>query len=117
VRCDSLSLYVVLRFRRLALKPTSCPALEVVIHCTCLLGACFFALPPFSGARSVICHWAPCCQHVVMVQFFSFADPFDFGYCSLAQEMCFVVHYLPYFGWSLIVLPLSAFLPFQPFVY
>jgi hypothetical protein len=79
VRCDSLSLYVVLRFRRSLLYPTSCPALEVVIHCSCLLVACFFALPPFSGARSVICHKAPCCQHVVMIHclFFNFVEPFD----------------------------------------
>jgi hypothetical protein len=29
--------------------------------------------------------------------FFNFAGPFDFGCCSLVQEMSFVVCYLPYF--------------------
>jgi hypothetical protein len=93
--------------------------LEVPIHCTCLLGACFFASPPFSGARSVIRQSAPCYQNVVMVHclFFNFAEPLDFGCCSLAQKMSFVVHYLPYFRQWLITHPLSAFLPFQPFVY
>jgi hypothetical protein len=48
---------------------------------------------------------------------FHFAEPFDFGCCSLAQEISFVIHYLPYFKQWLITRPLSAFLPFQPFVY
>jgi hypothetical protein len=39
---------------------------------------------------------------------------FDFECCSLAQEMDFVDHYLPYFRQRLITHPLSAFLPFQP---
>jgi hypothetical protein len=85
----------------------------------CFLGACFFASLSFSGAKSVIHQLAPCCQHVVMIccLFFKFAEPFDFGCCSLAQEMSFVVCYLPYFSQWLFTCPLSAFLPFQPFVY
>jgi hypothetical protein len=50
---------------------------------------CFFASPPFSGARSVIHQLAPYCQHIVRVcwLFFNFTVSFDFGCCSLAQEM------------------------------
>jgi hypothetical protein len=68
----------------------------------CLLGACFFASPPFSGARSVIHQLAPCCQHDVLVHclFHNFS-----GCCSLAQEMTFVVLYLPYFRQWLIIHP------------
>jgi hypothetical protein len=62
--------------------------------------------------------WPPCCQHVVMFcwLFFNFAVSFDFRCCSLAQEMSFVDHYLPYFMQRLITHPLSALLPFQPFL-
>jgi hypothetical protein len=79
-------------------------------HCAGLLGACFFALPPFSGARSEIHQTDPCCQHVKMVccLFFNFAALFDFGCCSLAKEMSFVDCYLPYFRHWLITHP-SAF--------
>jgi hypothetical protein len=47
---------------------------------------------------------SPCCQHVVMVfcLFFNFVEPFDFGCCSLAQEISFVVMFLPYFRQWLI---------------
>jgi hypothetical protein len=45
--------------------------------------------------------------------FFNFATSFDFGCCSLAQEMNFVDHYLPYFRQWLITSLLSARLPFQ----
>jgi hypothetical protein len=48
---------------------------------------------------------------MVRCLFFNFAELFDFGCCSLAQEMSFVVHYL------LITCLLSAFLPFQLFAY
>jgi hypothetical protein len=53
---------------------------------------------------SVIRQPALCCQSVVMVccLFFNFAELFDFGCCSLAQEMSFVVHYLPHFRQWLI---------------
>jgi hypothetical protein len=54
---------------------------------------------------------------MVCCLFINFAEPFDFEYCSLAQEMIFVVHYLLYFRQWLITHPLSAFLPFQLFVY
>jgi hypothetical protein len=57
--------WLVLRFRRSALWPTN-SCLELGFHCVGLLGACFFALPPFSGARSVICQPAPCCQCVML---------------------------------------------------
>jgi hypothetical protein len=88
--------------------------LELGSHCVGLLGACFFVLPPFSGAMSVIFQLAPCCQCVVMVcwLFFNFAVSFDFGCCSLAQEMRFVDCYLPYFRQWVITGPLSALLPF-----
>jgi hypothetical protein len=49
--------------------------------------------------------------------FFNFAVLFDFGCCSLAQEMIFVDCYLLYFRQQLITCLLSAFLLFQPFVY
>jgi hypothetical protein len=69
-------------------------------------------LPPFLWARSVICQLAPYCQHVVMVRwlFFNFAVSFDFGCCSLAQEMSFVDCSLPYFKQR------KALLPFQPLI-
>jgi hypothetical protein len=115
VRYGSLSLHAVLRFRRLALWSTRCPALELAFHCSCLLGACFLALPPFSGTGSVIHQPCPCCQCVVMVHclFFNFVEPFDFGCRSLAQEMSFVVCYLPCFRQWLITCLLSVYLPFQ----
>jgi hypothetical protein len=70
----------------------------------------------FSGTRLVIHQLVPCCQCVVMVcwLFFNFAVSFDFGCCSLAQEMSFVDCYLPYFRQRLITGPLLALLPFQP---
>jgi hypothetical protein len=77
VRCGSLSLHAILRFRTSALSSTSCPALEVAFCCACLLGTCLFALPPFSGTRSMICQPPPCCQCVVMVHclFCNFSEP------------------------------------------
>jgi hypothetical protein len=55
-----------------------------------------------------------CCDGLLTNQFFNFAVLFDFGYCSLAQEMSSVDRYLPYFRQWLITCPLSALLPFQP---
>jgi hypothetical protein len=109
--CGSLSLYIVLRFWRSVPWFTSHPTLELGFYCVSLLGACFFALPPFSGARSEIRQLALCCQHVMLVcwLFLNFTVSFDFGCCSLAQEMCFVDHYLQ----QLITRPLPALLPFQ----
>jgi hypothetical protein len=46
--------------------------------------------------------------------FFNFAEPFDFGYCLLTEEMSFVDHYLPYFRQQLITCLLLALLPFHP---
>jgi hypothetical protein len=51
-----------------------------------------------------------CCDGL----FFNFARLFDFGCCSLAQEMNFVDCYLPYFRQWLMTHLLSAILPFQP---
>jgi hypothetical protein len=67
---------------------------------------------PFSGAGSVICQPT---LGVMMVHclFFNFVGLFDFGCCSLAQEMIFVIHYLPCFRQLLITCLLSTFLPFQ----
>jgi hypothetical protein len=45
--------------------------------------------------------------------FFNFAELFDFGWYSLAQEMSFVDRYLPYFKQWLTTCPLSSLLPFQ----
>jgi hypothetical protein len=50
---------------------------------------------------------------MVCCLFFHFVEQFDFGYCSLAQEMSFVDHYLPYFRQRLVTCPLLALLPFQ----
>jgi hypothetical protein len=50
---------------------------------------------------------------MVCCLFFNFAEPFDFGCWLLAQEMRFVIRYLPYFRQWLITHPLLAFLPFQ----
>jgi hypothetical protein len=113
--CGSLSLYVVLRFWNQLCSPPAVPALELGFHCAWLLGACFFALLPFSWARSVLCQPTPCYQPVVMVcwLFFNFAVLFDFGCCSLAQEIGFVDHYLPYFRQWLITCMLLVLLPFQ----
>jgi hypothetical protein len=69
---------------------------EVGFSLCLITGSHFFASPPFSGARSVLCQPAPCCQHVEMICWllFNFAVLFDFGCCSLAQEMSFVDCYL-----------------------
>jgi hypothetical protein len=56
-----------LRFRRSALWPTSHSALELGSHCVGILGGCYFASRPFSGARSEIHQLALCCQHVMLV--------------------------------------------------
>jgi hypothetical protein len=108
---SSLSeIWLVLRFQRSALWPTSCSALELGFHCVGLLGAYFFALRPFSGASSEIHQPALCFQHFMLVcwLFFNFAILFDFGCCSRVQEMSFVNCYLPYFSQWLITCPLSA---------
>jgi hypothetical protein len=52
-----------------------------------------------------------CCDGLLFV--FNFVELFDFGCCSLAQEMTFVVHYLPYFRQWLITHPVSVLLPFH----
>jgi hypothetical protein len=49
---------------------------------------------------------------MVCCLFFSFVGQFGFGCCSLAQEMSFVILYLPCFGEWLIACLLSAFLSF-----
>jgi hypothetical protein len=53
-----------------------------------------------------------CCD--VLLIFFNFAVSFDFGCCSLDQEMSFVDHYQLYFRKWLITCLLSAVLPSQP---
>jgi hypothetical protein len=53
-----------------------------------------------------------CCDSLLIV--FQFALSFDFGCCSIAEEMNFVYHYLTYFRPRLIIHPLSACLSFQP---
>jgi hypothetical protein len=81
-------------------------------------GGLFLCLAPFlwgkPGDLSATSLLSACCDGLL---FFNFAEPFDFGCCSLAQEMSFVVRYLPCFRQWLITCPLLAFLPFQPFVY
>jgi hypothetical protein len=50
---------------------------------------------------------------MVCCLFFNFAVSFDFGCCSLAQEMSFVDCYLPYFRLQLVTCLLLALLLFQ----
>jgi hypothetical protein len=97
---------LVLRFWRSALWLTNYPALELGFHCVGLLGACFSASCPLSGARSEIPQLAFCCQCVMLVcwLFFNFGILSDFGCCSVAQEMSFVDCYLLYFRQRLIIL-------------
>jgi hypothetical protein len=65
---SSLSqVWFVLRFWRSAAWPISHPALDLGFCCVGLLGACFFASCPFSGAQSEIYQPAPCCQCVMLV--------------------------------------------------
>jgi hypothetical protein len=59
--------WLVLRFQRSGLWPTNCPSLELCFCCVGLLEACFFALYPFSEARSEICQLTLCCQRVMLV--------------------------------------------------
>jgi hypothetical protein len=49
----------------------------------------------------MFCQPHPCCQHVVIVRFlfFNYVELFDFGCCSLAQQMSFVQ--MPCFSSSL----------------
>jgi hypothetical protein len=49
---------------------------------------------------------------MVCCLFFNFVEKIDFGCCSLAQKMIFVIWYLPCFRESLITCLPSAFLPF-----
>jgi hypothetical protein len=53
-----------------------------------------------------------CCDSLLIV--FQFAVFFEFGCCSLAQEMRFLNHYLPYFRQWHITCLLSTLLPFHP---
>jgi hypothetical protein len=77
-----------------------------------LLGTSFFALHPLSGKSSEIRQLALCC-YANLLTVFNFPMSFDFGCCSLAQEMSFVDHYLPYFMQQLITSSLLALLSFQ----
>jgi hypothetical protein len=67
--------------------------------------------------QEVIHQLAPCYQCIVMVcwLFFNFVVSFDFGCCSLAQEMSFVDCYLPYFRHLPTVSPsvFSAFIYYK----
>jgi hypothetical protein len=117
VSSSSSEVWLVLRFWRSALCFTShsvlssgfSPALQLGFLCIGLLGACSFALPPFSRERSEISQLAPCCQCVMLfADCFSILELFDFVSCSLAQEIGFVDHYLPYFRQWLVICPLST---------
>jgi hypothetical protein len=112
---SSLSeVWLVLRFQRLALWPTSHPALELSSYCVGVLGACYFAhtLSQGQGQSSINQ------LHVVRSLFwfcwlfFNFLILFDFGCNSLVQQISFVDCYLPYFRQQLISCLLSAHLPF-----
>jgi hypothetical protein len=74
-------------------------------------GGLFLCLTPFFWGRVSVLPEAPCCQRVVMVRclFFNFAEQFDFGCCSLALEMSFVIHCLPCLREWLITYPLLPF--------
>jgi hypothetical protein len=74
------------------------------------IGAFFLCLSPYlwgkvrdPSAGSLL---SPCYAGLLM--FFNFAVSFDFGCCSLAQELSFVDCYLPYFRQWLITCLLSA---------
>jgi hypothetical protein len=79
-----------------------------------MLGTYFFAPSPFPCGRVSVLSVLPCSQCVMMVHclFFNFAGQFDFGCCSLAQEMSSVIHYLPCFREWPITCQVLAFLPF-----
>jgi hypothetical protein len=88
-----------------SLWSTTCPALEVVYRCVCLLRVqcCKFISLSFLWGR--LCSTLPhhcLCFNTVHCLIFSFAGQFSFGCCSLAQEMSSVIHYLPCFGEWLI---------------
>jgi hypothetical protein len=77
-----------------------------------MLGVYFFVPSPFSGAGCVppspSTDW-------VLFQFtvcFQFCGAVSFGFCSLAQEMISVIHYLPCFGEWLISAHSLSSLPF-----
>jgi hypothetical protein len=53
-----------------------------------------------------------CCDGLLII--FQFSVSFDFGCCTLAQEISYVDCYLPYFRQQLITHLLWALLPFQP---
>jgi hypothetical protein len=78
-------------------------------------GGLLLCLTPFLWGKVSDLSTAPlpsaCCDGSL---FFNFAMLFDFGCCSLAQEMSFVDCYLLYFRQRLTTSPLLALLPFQP---
>jgi hypothetical protein len=64
-------------------------------------GSLFLCLAPFPWSRVSVLSAPPAVvMHVVMVQylFFNFVGQFDFGCCSVVQEMSSVIHYLPCFS-------------------
>jgi hypothetical protein len=83
----------------------------------CLItGGLFLCLSPFLQGKVSDLSAGPllpaCCNGLLII--FQSSVSFDFGCCSLAQEMSFVNFYLPYFRQQLITCLLSALLPFQP---
>jgi hypothetical protein len=81
-----------------------------------ITGGLFLCLIPFLWGKVSDSLQVPCSQPIKMVcwLFFTFAVLFDFDCCSLAQELSFVVCYLPYFRQGLITRLLWGLLPFQP---
>jgi hypothetical protein len=77
-------------------------------------GGLFLCLAPFLWGKVSDPLAGPllsvCCDGLL---FFNFAKLFGFGCCSLAQEMSFVDHYLPYFRHWFSTHLLLALLPFQ----
>jgi hypothetical protein len=73
-------------------------------------GGLFLCLITFLWGKVSDASASPWCQCVVMVcwLFFNFSVSFDFECCSLAQEMSYVDHYLPYFRQWFITCPLLA---------
>jgi hypothetical protein len=76
----------------------------------------FLCLTPFLWVKVSDLSASPllsaCCDGLLIV--FQFSVSFDFGCCSLVQEISFVDRYLFYCRQWLITIPLSDLLPFQP---
>jgi hypothetical protein len=70
----------------------------------------FFLCPaPISGEGCVPLTSLHFLFYYSLLFFFSFAEQFSFGCCSVAQKMSSVIYYLPWFEEWLITCPFSIF--------